>query len=128
MEAVTRFLLVGAGSALGGIARYAVSLAVAGRFSGCFPWATFLVNVLGSLAIGVLSGLIARQSGGGSAAEMIRAFAVVGVCGGFTTFSTFSNEAFRLIESSNWTMAALYVVGSALAGVLAVFIGYLLAR
>ena len=76
--------------------------------------------------IGLLSGLLARH--GGSSAESIRAFAVVGFCGGFTTFSTFSNETFRLVESSQWPSAAAYVSLSVLAGLVAVFVGYALSK
>ena len=75
---------------------------------------------------GLLSGLLARH--GGSSAESIRSFAVIGFCGGFTTFSTFSNETFRMLENSEWLSAAVYVAVSVFAGLVAVFIGYCLAR
>lgn len=86
---------------------------------------TLGVNVLGSLAIGVLSGLLAR---GSVHAEAIRAFAVVGFCGGFTTFSTFSNETFRLFEAGRYGFTALYVALSVLGGLAAVMAGYALSR
>ena len=119
-----KILLVAVGSGLGGVLRYLVPCWV-GSASG-FPWATLMVNAVGSLLIGFLSGLLARH--GGSSAESIRCFAVVGFCGGFTTFSTFSNETFRLIENNQWLSAAGYVGFSVAAGLIAVFVGYLVSR
>lgn len=119
-----KILLVAIGSGLGGVLRYLVPCWI-GAAKG-FPWATLTVNVVGSLLIGLFSGLLARH--GGSSAESIRAFAVVGFCGGFTTFSTFSNETFRLIESNQWPSAVAYVSLSILAGLAAVFGGYLISK
>lgn len=119
-----KMLLVAVGSGLGGVLRYLVPGWI-GAAKG-FPWATLTVNVVGSLLIGLLSGLLARH--GGSSAEAVRAFAVVGFCGGFTTFSTFSNETFRLIEGNQWLSAAAYVGLSVFAGLAAVFLGYLISK
>ena len=119
-----KILLVAVGSGLGGMLRYLVPGWI-GAAKG-FPWATLTVNVVGSLLIGLLSGLLARH--GGSSAEAARAFAVVGFCGGFTTFSTFSNETFRLIESNQWLSAAVYVGVSVVVGLAAVFLGYLISK
>ena len=111
------------GSALGGVCRYLVS-ALLNSLAG-FPWGTLGVNVLGSLAIGLISGWLAHGTGNVTA---IRAFAVVGFCGGFTTFSTFSNEAFHMLEHSQWGMFAGYVAASLLAGFAAVGVGYFLSK
>ena len=119
-----KIFLVAVGSGLGGVLRYLVPCWF-GATKG-FPWATLTVNVVGSLLIGLLSGLLARH--GGSSAESIRAFAVVGFCGGFTTFSTFSNETFRMLENSEWLSAAVYVAVSVLAGLAAVFVGCWLSK
>ena len=119
-----KILLVAVGSGLGGVLRYLVPCWI-GTAKG-FPWATLTVNVVGSLLIGFLTGLLARH--GGSSAESIRSFAVVGFCGGFTTFSTFSNETFRLIENSQWLSAAAYVGLSVIAGLVAVFVGVALSK
>ena len=119
-----KILLVAIGSGLGGVLRYLVPCWM-GAAKG-FPWATLTVNVVGSRLIGILSGLLARH--GGSSAESIRCFAVVGFCGGFTTFSTFSNETFRLLENSQWLSAAGYAGLSVAAGVAAVFLGYAISR
>ena len=121
---MTTVLYVALGSALGGVCRYLVSLLL--NTPKGFPWGTLGVNVLGALAIGLLSGWLAHRTGDGSAA--IRAFAVVGFCGGFTTFSTFSNEAFRMLEGAQWAQFAGYVLASVLAGLAAVALGYLMSR
>lgn len=117
-------LYVALGSALGGVCRYLASLAQ--NAPKGFPWGTFAVNVLGALAIGLLSGWLAK--GGGEHAAAWRAFAVAGFCGGFTTFSTFSNEAFKMLENAQWGQAAVYVFGSLLAGLAAVALGYWISR
>jgi len=111
------FLLVTLGSAIGGVCRHLVGLALPA--AGGFPWATLCVNVLGSLVLGAVSGVLSSQ--GGSAA--LRAFVVIGFCGGFTTFSTFSNESFRMIESAQWGTLAIYLTVSLIAGIAAVWIG-----
>lgn len=116
-------IYVAVGSALGGVCRYLVS-ALLNSPSG-FPWGTLGVNVLGSLVIGLVSGWLAHGSGN---AAVIRAFAVVGFCGGFTTFSTFSNEAFRMMEQSQWGLFAGYVAASLLAGFAAVGLGFLVSK
>lgn len=115
---------IASGSALGGVCRYLVSLAL--NSPGGFPWGTLGVNVIGALAIGALFGWLAH--GTVENAVAVRAFAVVGFCGGFTTFSTFSNETFRMLESGQFGMMALYVGSSLLAGLAAVWLGYALAR
>lgn len=115
--------LVALGSALGGVARYLVSQGL-GTPSG-FPWCTLGVNAAGSLAIGLVSGTLAHATGNVAA---VRAFAVVGFCGGFTTFSTFSNETFRLLEHAQYGLASLYVGLSVFVGLAAVGLGYLLTR
>ena len=116
-------IYIAVGSALGGVCRHLVSAAL--NPSAGFPWGTLGVNVLGSLAIGLLSGWLAHGTGNAAA---IRAFAVIGFCGGFTTFSTFSNEAFRMMEQSQWGMLAGYVAASLLAGFAAVGLGHLVSK
>lgn len=120
---MTTVLLVALGSACGGVARYLVSTPLNVRHA--FPWGTLAVNVLGALILGALSGFLSRFTGNGGA---VRAFAVVGFCGGFTTFSTFSNEAFLMAERSAWGMLAVYLAVSTLAGLAAVAIGVHMSR
>lgn len=109
-------ILVAFGSAAGGVARYLVGMFIP-AVSG-FPLSTLSVNVVGSFLIGLFSGILARSVVGASA-EALRLLLVVGFCGGFTTFSTFSNETLRLIESSHYLAATGYVVASVFAGLVA---------
>ncbi len=121
-----RLALVAVGSAFGGTLRYLLSVFLPS--SGSFPWTTLAINVAGSFLIGLVSGLVARCCGGSLAGEWIRSVAVVGFCGGCTTFSTFSNETFRLLEGGHGGAAAAYAGASVLAGLAAVFLGYLVSR
>ena len=115
------FLYVGAGSFIGGALRYLVSVLL--RYNGGFPWATFAVNLLGCLLIGLLWGLFSRTP---SVSSNLVLFLSVGLCGGFTTFSTFSKESVMLMQSGNWFMLALYILASVLLGVGLVAAGYCL--
>lgn len=123
MIMLKNILLVGAGSFFGGALRYIVSLLV--KYTGDFPWATFTVNLLGCLLIGVLWGIFSRCA---NASQQLVLFLSVGFCGGFTTFSTFSKESLQLIQSGNWVYFSLYVAGSILLGLLLVAVGYQIAK
>ena len=116
-------LLVGAGSFLGGIARYLVSLLMKG-VSGAFPWATMTVNIAGCLLIGVLWAVFSRST----ASSQLNLLLTVGFCGGFTTFSTFSKEALIMLQSGNFWGFAGYIALSVIAGVALVAVGYYLFR
>lgn len=116
-------LIVGLGSALGGMARYWISGAVSERASSVFPWGTLVVNVVGSFLIGLIAVLTApegRLMVGGSA----RAFAMLGFLGGFTTFSSFSLNTLNLAMDGEWLYAGLNVAGSVLSCLIAVWLGY----
>lgn len=110
---IKSLLLVGAGGALGSIVRYAVSMLFA-HFSICSHWATLAVNVIGSLMIGFAIPLLSNGA---------HLFAVVGFCGGFTTFSTFSSQALQLFQAGERLTAAVYVAASLVVSVLMVFMG-----
>ena len=90
-----------------------------------FPWATLTVNVLGSLAMGLLAGYLARHGQGG---DQWRLFLGVGVLGGFTTFSAFSLELMVLIERGQAAQGLVYAVVSVLAGLSALYVGLILMR
>ena len=120
------FLLVGAGGALGAMLRYGVSSLAGHLWPSPFPYATLFVNVVGSLAMGVLVGLLARTLP--PMQNEIRLFIAVGVLGGFTTFSAFSLDAVTLVERGQWGLSApcmLLAVGLAVG---ALFAGLLAAR
>lgn len=122
---LSTFLWVGAGGFLGSAARYGVAVALAASpLQARFPCATFLVNLLGCAAIGLLAGLWERFP---TLDAQLRLFLVTGVLGGFTTFSAFGLETIALLRAGQWTMALLYVLGSVVLGVLAVGLGFALA-
>lgn len=118
-------LLVAAGGAIGSVLRWALSGAVQ-RWSGSpFPWGTFAVNAIGSFAIGLLAALALERA---LVSPPVRLFLIVGVLGGFTTFSAFSLELFMLIDRHQGALAFTYAAVSVLAGLSAMFIGVILMR
>ena len=117
MNALFVFLGGGAGSVL----RYLVGLWIG---SAAFPWATFAVNAVGSFAIGLLGGWASRFGWG----ETLRLSLTVGLCGGFTTFSTFSKESLALAEAGRWCAFAAYAIGSVAIGIAAAALGYWITR
>jgi len=115
-------LLVGAGSCVGGVARYLVSLLLRSSVGG-FPWATFIVNIVGCLLIGALWGITSRCS---QTSTWVNLCFMIGFCGSFTTFSTFSKESITLLQTGCYTVFVTYVLGSVLLGLLAVMVGLVL--
>lgn len=115
-------LLVGLGSFAGGMARYAVGLALTRWSAGHLPLATLAVNVGGCLLAGILLGALERHT----TAAAWRLLLVVGFCGGFTTFSTFMNETFRLARDGHAPAVLLYAGLSLVLGYAAVWGGYAL--
>ena len=124
MELIKTILVVGAGSFLGGAGRYLVSLATKGISKG-FPWATLTVNLAGCFLIGLLWGLFSKNAIEGGNWAL---FLTVGLCGGFTTFSTFSKEALVMLQGGNVWGFAGYVAISVIAGIALVAFGYYLMR
>ncbi|MDX1563668.1 MAG: fluoride efflux transporter CrcB [Gammaproteobacteria bacterium] len=116
------YVWIAIGSALGGVGRYAMSGLSARYFGENFPWGTFAVNVSGSLAIGVLAALLPAEARPG--ADQARAFLMIGICGGFTTFSSFSLETLNLARNGDWPAAAGYTLGSVVLCLAAVCLGY----
>lgn len=114
------YLLVGIGGALGAMARYWAGTAI-GSLSNGFPTATFLINIIGSIAMGLLVGFLARSTP--HYQNEIRLFVAVGMFGGFTTFSSFSLDAITLIERGDYMLAAFYIVGSVLLSVAGLMMG-----
>ena len=115
------FLWVFIGGGIGSVLRYAVGLCIG---AAAFPWATLAVNVGGSFAIGLFGGWSERFGW----SEAVRLALTVGLCGGFTTFSTFSKESLALVQSGRWGAFALYAIVSFSLGLFAVMAGFLLAR
>ena len=114
------FLLASLGGAIGAGARYLVNYASAQCMASGFPWATFIVNVVGSFLMGMVVAAFVPYLGGSVA---WRTFLATGILGGFTTFSAFSLDAMLLLEKQQLTLLALYVLGSVVVSVLALAVG-----
>ncbi|MFC0283626.1 fluoride efflux transporter CrcB [Camelimonas abortus] len=113
--------LVFLGAGLGGVGRHLAGLAAARAFGAAFPWGTLLVNVSGSLLMGLLVGWLALRPDGAS--QNLRLFLATGALGGYTTFSTFSLEAVMLWQRGEPLAAAAYVLASILSGVAGLAVG-----
>ncbi len=118
------FVLVGIGSGLGGICRYLLSLMMPLAVNS-FPWGTFTANIVGCLFIGVLWGVTSRLE---SLSPTFSLFLMVGFCGGFTTFSTFSKESLALLQANDYLLFLFYATGSVILGLTAVATGYAMAK
>ena len=102
-------LAVAAGGALGSVARYLVGIGLGKLFGADLPWGTLLINVTGSFLIGAFVGLFAVKW---DLSQAARIFLTVGICGGYTTFSTFSLDAYYLIERGQILASSAYVGAS----------------
>lgn len=100
---------VAIGGALGSVARYLVAIGIGRAFGTSFPWGILIINVSGSALIGAFISLFALRW---NLPETARAFLAVGICGGYTTFSTFSLDAWYLIERGEAWAAFAYIAGS----------------
>jgi CrcB protein len=109
------YAMIAAGSALGGMARYWLGLHAARWFGAAFPWGTMMVNVLGSFLIGYASNWAHVQP--------VRFLVMIGLCGGFTTFSSFSLENLALLRQGDWPRAAAYIAMSVAVCLAAVWLG-----
>ena len=122
MEIIKNILIAGAGSFIGGAARYIIVTVMSGIKKG---WPTVTVNLIGCFLIGLIWGLLSRTQ---SENSNLALFLMVGICGGFTTFSTFSKDALLMLQNGNiWEFAA-YVSASVIAGIALTAIGYYLTR
>ena len=111
--------LVGLAAALGAVSRYLVDQAVANKWESAFPWGTWVINVTGSFALGLLTGLALHH---GLSAHVVSVLGT-GICGGYTTFSTFNFESVRLAEDGSLAGAVGNIAGSVAAGLLAAACG-----
>jgi CrcB protein len=120
-----QFVAIAVGALLSANLRFVVGLWAADRFGTDFPYGTFLVNISGAFAIGIVISLIAERVG---ISPLWRLFFVTGFLGGYTTFSSYAWEALVLAETGNWLPAAAYVLGSNVFGLLGVWLGAVLGR
>ena len=113
---LTGFLLIGLGGALGSICRGLISFI----FCSFSPWTTLFVNVCGAFLIGLFVKLMENSSD----PDLFKAFWIIGVCGGFTTFSTFGIEILDMLKSSQWSMSVIYLFLNVFGSVLAIIAAF----
>ena len=114
-------LIVGAGSFVGGALRYLISTYMKNICGQGFPWGTLAVNLLGCFAFGILFAAFSKHSATDNAWYLLL---TTGVCGGFTTFSTFANESVQMLQQGNTVGFLGYVAASIILGFLLIALGY----
>jgi CrcB protein len=124
MDGLNKVFLVGAGGFLGANARYWLSALIQERVSGPFPWGTLLINVSGSLVMGIFMGLFIGKHWDAN----WRLIVAVGILGGYTTFSAFSYESIHLLEGGRYMPALYYILGSVVLSLAAVWLGFALTK
>ena len=127
MGGASTWLAVAAGGALGSVARFWLTAVMTALTGARFPWGTLLINVLGSFVIGLVAALTLVPDRVGMHPDL-RVFLMVGVCGGFTTFSAFSLQTLELLQNGDGWLAAGYVLGSVVFCLAAVWCGWLVGK
>lgn len=122
---IRSLIIVALGGGMGSALRFLASKFVQDNMAGIFPYPTLAVNVVGCLLIGIFYGLSSRGSLGGDSAKLLL---TTGLCGGFTTFSTFCNENLSLMRGGHALATLLYTSGSVVLGFIAVAVGYWIAE
>jgi len=117
------YLAIALGGALGSVLRYALSTSIDSRWGEGFPWGTLSVNLIGCFLIGILT-FLAGADGRLWGNPETRQFLITGVCGGFTTFSTFGLQTLNLMRDGDWLQAAAYVIGSVVLCLIGVWLGH----
>lgn len=118
-------LLVGTGGFIGSVMRYLVQVFVEKGLTSTFPWGTFIANLAGSFIIGVVFGLADK---GNLISSEWRMFLAVGICGGFTTFSSFAYNNLNMLKEHSYAQLLFNTGGSLILGILAVYLGIILVR
>lgn len=116
-------LLIGSGGFLGSIARYGLQHLMHRVIPSTFPFGTLLVNIIGCFAIGLIYGALGKSSW---LTEDWKLFLAIGICGGFTTFSSFSHENIKLLQDGQAFQALLYIAASVIIGLTMTYIGILI--
>ena len=122
---IRSLIIVALGGGMGSALRFLASKFIQDNMSGAFPYPTMAVNIMGCLLIGVFYGLSSRGSLGGDSAKLLL---TTGLCGGFTTFSTFCHENLSLMRGGHALATLLYTSGSVVLGFIAVAVGYWIAE
>ena len=121
------YLWVAIGGALGGVSRFWLSGLVAARFGETFPWGTLVINITGSFLIGIFAALVTPEGRLDSQTRVfVTQFLMIGICGGYTTFSAFSLRTLQLMQERQWLYAGGNVILSVVLCMIAVWLGYLL--
>lgn len=121
MNLINDLFIVAIGSSIGGSGRYMVSVLLQNKVNTLFPFATFIVNFIGSFIIGLIFFYSEKNW---TFSPKIKLLLTTGFCGGFTTFSTFSLEVFKLLQMEEYKMAGIYIFLSLLVSVLSIFLSY----
>lgn len=121
MKVLISFLCVGLGGALGAMLRYAISCI---PYRGSFPFLTLITNLLGAIVIGFIAGYAAKKD----MSSNVLLFCKTGLCGGFTTFSTFSLEAYQLLDGGHILIAGIYIVLSVILCLIGIVFGMFLSQ
>ena len=124
-KAVMNYLLVFVGGGMGATLRHLVNVTCARCIGIGFPWGTFIINISGSIAMGLIAGYLVFK---GEASQPWRLFIMTGILGGYTTFSAFSLDTAVLYERGEIGLAALYVLGSVVLSIAGLFAGLALIR
>jgi len=109
------------GGGMGSLARYALGLIF--PYQKGFPWATFCANLAAAFILGIVMGWLVKQNPDAAFGNNLKCLLVTGFCGGFSTFSSFSNETLAMIKQQQWTLAAIYVALSLMLSISAVAAG-----
>ena len=115
---IRNFLLVGLGGGIGSIMRYACSLVISSTY---YPLSTLIVNIFGSLIIGLIAGISYKNE---TFLVSWKLFLATGICGGFTTFSAFSIENLQFLQNGKYLQGLTYITGSIVLGITAAWVGY----
>jgi CrcB protein len=126
VDEVITYLWVAIGGALGSMARFGCSSLVANWFGQAFPWGTLIINVVGSFVIGFF-GTLTGPDGRVMVPGDMRQFVMVGICGGYTTFSSFSLQTMNLAQEGEYLRAGANIVGSVVLCLVAVWAGHVAA-
>jgi CrcB protein len=126
VEALKSYIWVGIGSAIGGMSRFWVSRVVAEAVGEKFPWGTIVINVSGSFVIAILAALTLPEGRLNTSRIVITQLLMVGVCGGYTTFSSFSLQTLNLAREGQWLWAGGNILISVVACLIACWLGFML--